>query len=69
MSEPLTRLDPGMPIVYGGNRVAKVSAELAATFSEGDRLVVVQDTGDLLHIAEQEWETARFAVAMPKWRH
>jgi glutamate-5-semialdehyde dehydrogenase len=48
--ERVTRLDPGQPIVYGGDRIARVPADLAASFVEGDRLLVVQDTGDLLHI-------------------
>lgn len=39
-----------MPIPYGGDRVALVSPELAAAFEVGDRLVVVQESGDLLHI-------------------
>lgn len=51
-----------MPIVFGGDRVVEVSDELASAFTEGDRLVVVQDTGDLLHIPEAEWMTARSAV-------
>lgn len=46
----LTELTTGMPIVYGGNQVTTVSAELAAAFQPGDHLVVVQATGDLLHI-------------------
>jgi glutamate-5-semialdehyde dehydrogenase len=51
-----------MPIVYGGNRVVEVDAEMAAAFQDGDRLVVVQDTGDLLHIPEADWERAAGAV-------
>lgn len=39
-----------MAIPYGGDKVTHVSAELAEAFAEGDRLVVVQRTGDLLHI-------------------
>lgn len=49
----IARLDglaPGMPIVFGGDRVAFVSDALAAAFRPGDRLVVVQESGDLLHI-------------------
>jgi glutamate-5-semialdehyde dehydrogenase len=53
-SEPriraLTRLTEGQEIPFGGDRVACVSAELAAAFCEGDRLIVVQATGALLHI-------------------
>lgn len=46
----LQGLEPGMPIPYGGTRVARVPAELAAAFRPGDALVVVQATGDLLHV-------------------
>jgi glutamate-5-semialdehyde dehydrogenase len=46
----LETLAPGMPIPYGGDRLAHVSPELAAAFKPGDRLIVVQETGDLLHV-------------------
>ena len=46
----LETLSAGMPIPFGGDRVAYVSDELAAAFQPGDRLVVVQETGDLLHV-------------------
>ena len=62
MIEPLRTLEPGMAIPFAGNRVARVSSELAEAFSEGDRLVVVQDTGDLLHIPQDEWRIAEEAV-------
>ncbi len=62
MIEELTVLQAGQPIVFGGNRLTRVSAELAEAFTEGDRLVVVADTGDLLHIPAVEWETATGAV-------
>ena len=61
-SAPLESLDPGQPIVYGGNRVALVSAELAEQFRPGDHLVVVQTTGDLLHVPAAEHAAARAAV-------
>lgn len=51
-----------MPIIYGGNRIVEVDEELAETFEEGDRLVVVQDTGALLHIPAQDWVRASEAV-------
>jgi glutamate-5-semialdehyde dehydrogenase len=51
-----------MAIPYGGNRLAIVSAELAAAFKSGDRLVVVQDGGALLHIPQEPWEVATGAV-------
>lgn len=62
MATLLTSLEAGMPIVYGGNRVVTVDEELARVFREGDRLVVVQDTGALLHIPEADWKTASSAV-------
>lgn len=46
----LERLTAGMPIVFGGDRVVEVSPELASAFQAGDRLLVVQETGDLLHV-------------------
>ena len=46
----LETLVAGMPIPFGGDRVALVPDALAAAFQPGDRLVVVQETGDLLHI-------------------
>lgn len=62
MDDRLTRLAPGMAIPYGGDRVAVVSEELATAFGAGDRLVVVQSTGDLLRIPLADWEIAAGAV-------
>ncbi|MGF1666259.1 MAG: aldehyde dehydrogenase family protein [Acidimicrobiia bacterium] len=62
MDSTLDRLEAGMVIPYGGNRFSTVSAELATAFSPGDRLVVVQDSGALLHIPSVEWATASGAV-------
>ncbi len=62
MGMRLERLEAGMKIPYGGDRVTTVTSELADAFVAGDRLVVVQDTGDLLHIPAAEWETAAHAV-------
>ncbi|MGI9601709.1 MAG: aldehyde dehydrogenase family protein [Acidimicrobiales bacterium] len=62
MVEPLRTLDAGMPIVYGGDRVTRVSEELASAFTEGDRLIVVQDTGALLHVPGEVWSIATDAV-------
>lgn len=60
--EPLERLDPGTPIVVGGDRITRVSPELAAAFAPGDALVVLQDTGDLLHVPASDRAAARRAV-------
>jgi len=46
----LDELKAGTPIPYGGDRLARVSEALAAAFRPGDRLIVVQETGDLLHV-------------------
>ncbi|RAK58208.1 glutamate-5-semialdehyde dehydrogenase [Phenylobacterium deserti] len=56
-------MTPGQAIVYGGDRVAHVSPELAAAFRAGDRLLVAPDTGTLLHIPAREHQIASEAVA------
>ena len=50
MIKELTRLAVDTPIPFGGNKLAFVSPDLAAAFAEGDSLVVVQESGALLHI-------------------
>ena len=60
--ESLDQLTPGMAIPYGGDRVARVPAELAARFHAGDRLVVVQETGALLHVPAAQHAAAATAV-------
>ncbi|MEQ1874024.1 MAG: aldehyde dehydrogenase family protein [Ilumatobacteraceae bacterium] len=61
-SSRLESLAPGQAIVFGGDRVTTVSAALAAAFRAGDRLVVVQETGDLLHIPQAEHALVAEAV-------
>ncbi len=51
-----------MAIPYGGDKVTFVTPELAADFRPGDRLIVVQDTGDLLRVPSDVWEVAAGAV-------
>ena len=46
----LTSLVAGQMVPFGGDRYVQVSAELASSFVDGDRLVVVQESGDLIHI-------------------
>ena len=58
----LERLVPGQQIPYGGTRVAEVSADLAAAFRPGDGLIVVQETGDLLHVPASVQALVRAAV-------
>lgn len=62
MTARLESLSAGQPIVYGGDRVTQVSAHLAEAFLPGDRLVVVQDSGDLLHIPQAEHQIVESAV-------
>ncbi|HEX3089228.1 MAG TPA: aldehyde dehydrogenase family protein [Ilumatobacteraceae bacterium] len=63
LTQPLANLAEGQVLVYGGDRASVVSAELAAAFTAGDRLVIVQDSGDLLHIPATEHQLAEAAVA------
>jgi glutamate-5-semialdehyde dehydrogenase len=58
----LEALAPGQAIPFGGDRAAYVTPDLAAAFRPGDRLVVVQDAGDLLHIPAREHAAAEAAV-------
>jgi glutamate-5-semialdehyde dehydrogenase len=62
MSCALHHLTPGMPVIWGGDRVTLVSDELAARFTAGDRLLVMQDTGALLHVPRRTHEIVGAAV-------
>ena len=62
MTAALEKLTVGMPIPFGGNRIATASADLAARFEAGDSLVVVQDSGALLHIPAAVQAIAQDAV-------
>ncbi len=61
-SRALTALTPGQPIVFGGDRVVNVGADLAAAFRAGDRLIVDPSTGALLHVPAEEHARASAAV-------
>ena len=58
----LTGLREGQVIVYGGDRTTTVPSELANTFRAGDRLIVVDRTGDLLHVPAAAHRAATSAV-------
>src|ERR1700744_2533163 len=62
MTATLETLTPGMPIPFGGNRVAMVSPALADAFKAGDRLVVVQESGALLPVPPAVQAIAEEAV-------
>lgn len=59
----LTRLEPGMPILVGGDRILHVSQELADKFRPGDKLLIVRRTGDILHIPQTVDQLATEAVS------
>ncbi|MEY4175759.1 MAG: putative gamma-glutamyl phosphate reductase protein [Actinomycetota bacterium] len=62
MSQPLQQLVEGERIIVGGDRFVTVPAALAAAFAPGDRLVVVHETGDLLHLPAAEHRRVADAV-------
>ena len=62
--EPLEELVAGSPLIFGGNRIVRVSRELAERFQPGDSVVVVQSTGDVLHLPRAERDLADKAVEL-----
>ena len=62
MSEQLHTLIAGERVVFAGDQVTRIPEELAAAFRLGDRLVVVHETGDLLHIPKADHAVAAAAV-------
>jgi glutamate-5-semialdehyde dehydrogenase len=58
----LSSLAAGMQIPWGGTNASVVSDELAAAFESGDALIVVQDTGELIHLPKSALVTAGTAV-------
>ena len=60
--QPLIGLQVGQLVPFGGNRAAVVTPSLAEQFVAGDHLVVVQDTGALLHVPSAEVARVRAAV-------
>jgi glutamate-5-semialdehyde dehydrogenase len=62
MSGILEKLEAGMAIPYGGDRLAVVPADLAEAFRPGDRLIVVQESGALLRVPAEVQAAAADAV-------
>jgi len=60
---PIEQLRPGMEILVGGDRLARVPAELAERFRPGDALLVVDATGEILHLPAAQRSLVREAVA------
>ncbi|MGH2369617.1 MAG: aldehyde dehydrogenase family protein, partial [Chloroflexota bacterium] len=59
---PLAAIPKGMPILFGGNRVTTVPDAIADAFRPGDRLIVVQASGDVLHIPANVYDLVDHAV-------
>lgn len=59
----LEEVRPGMEIVFGGDRVVRVPEAIARRFRAGDALVVVEASGDLLHVPAEQRRLAGEAVA------
>ncbi len=59
----LTKLTEGQPIPFGGNRFAVVGPDLASSFVSGDHLIVVNDSGALLHVEADVHRIATAAVS------
>ncbi len=59
----LDRLEAGMPLVFGGNRVLPVPADVAERFRPGDSVVVVEATEQVLLVPAAEREIAEAAVS------
>ncbi len=51
-----------MAVLYGGDKVTHVSEDLAAAYQPGDHVIVVQSTGDLLHVPAAAHRTATQAI-------
>ncbi len=62
MTRALEKLEAGMSVVYGGDKIAIVGPELASAFAAGDRLLIIQDTGELLHVPRGAREASEAAI-------
>ena len=62
MGNELESLTCGMEIPYGGNKVTVVPENISEAFQKGDRLIVEQTGGDILHIPSSVWELSTQAV-------
>jgi glutamate-5-semialdehyde dehydrogenase len=59
----LNELRAGMPILFGGDRVCRVPADIADRFRPGDALRVVEASGELLLVPARESDVAAAAVS------
>jgi glutamate-5-semialdehyde dehydrogenase len=66
MTVTLDALPRGTQLLYDGNRLASVPDSVADAFRPGDRLTVVQGTGDVLHIPAAIYTQVSEAVAQAR---
>lgn len=59
----LDKLTPGMMLLVGGDKTVTVDDALAARFAQGDALIAVPDTGELLHLTKADRVAADKAVS------
>lgn len=56
----------GTQLLYGGNRLARVPDHVADSFQPGDRLTVVDATGDVLHVPGAIYDEVSAAVRLAR---
>jgi len=61
-TEGLTKIEAGMPVLIG-DRIIRISAELANRFKPGDSLIAVRKTGEILHIPKEVRQMVFLAVS------
>jgi glutamate-5-semialdehyde dehydrogenase len=61
--ETLTELVAGAPLLVGGDRVVRISKEIAKRFRPGDTLAAIERTGELLLIPAAQRRIAEDAVS------
>jgi len=61
--QPLKKLRAGDRILAGGDRCVTVTEKIADAFQPGDAVLVVEATGEILHLPEAERRAAADAVA------
>jgi len=62
-STKLTAIRPGLALVLGGDRLVEVPEEIAKRFREGDALLAVEATSEILHVPAAERRIAAEAVS------
>ena len=61
-TDAIGHLQPGMQLLFDGNRLATVPDAVVAAFRPGDRLLVVGGSGDVLHVPRAQHERSTEAV-------